>query len=144
MSVTSTKRLMSCLRVSTTLSLQCRCQTAIWSKLYFVLKTRPKTSSVPVNYSPIIARSKSSQYFDVWVFGTFKVKRPPSLKAGSSHSGCTPATKTCKSVPIGITYGLRKCPCTYQKEPICISHKSLFILQYQILQQSSWPKCIHR
>ena len=144
MSVTSTKRLMSFLRVSTTFSSQRLCQTAIWSKLYFVLKTRPNTSSAPVNYSPIIAKSKSSQYFEVWVFGTFSVKRPPSLKAGSSQRGCTPATKKCKSVPIGITYGLRRCPWTYQKEPICKLHETWFILQYQTPQQSSWQRCIHR
>ena len=68
------------------LSEQSFTQTDILSVWCFRLRAKPAT--IPsASYSPIIANSISSQYFEVCVFSVLILKRAPSTSAGSSHSG---------------------------------------------------------
>jgi len=51
----------------------------------------PHTSPSWVNYSPIKAKVKSSQYLFVCVFGILRLHFPPSLQLSSSHMGLMPS-----------------------------------------------------
>ena len=88
--------------------LQSVIQTAILSNYGFKFITSPATKFSGI-CSPIMARSKSSQYFEVWDLGIFNWNLAPSFNYGSSHTGLIPFTNTCKLVPYGIAVGRRMC-----------------------------------
>ena len=85
--------------------------------------TKPATMPSGI-CSPIIAKRRSSQYLEEWLFGILRVYLAPSCNYGSSQTGLMPFTKTCRFVPYGIAVGLRMCwyisqkSCTVSKDVI--------------------------
>ena len=78
--------------------LQSVIHTAILSNYGFKFMTRPATK-FSGNCSPIIAKSKSSQYLEVCCFYDFTSSWHPVSRFSSSHTGFMVSLKTCKNVP---------------------------------------------
>ncbi len=71
------------------------------------LKTAPHISDPTSNCSPIMAKSKSSQYRDAIPFFNLIVHLPPSLFRGSSQNGLIPSLNKWNSVVLNSCGRLR-------------------------------------